>query len=59
MATPAAGVILKSSDAARGTEQSLATTTACVVACATPGEFKEEPTVNFRAGRLLVRFGEA
>lgn len=54
----------KSSDAARRTAETLATTKAGVVAFATSGdaesgEYDEEPTIIFKAGRLPAMFEEA
>lgn len=54
----------KSSDAARMRAESLATTKAGVVAFANSGdadlgEYDEEPTIIFRAGRLPPPFDEA
>lgn len=54
----------KSSDAARMRAERLATTKAGVVAFANSGdadlgEYDEEPTIIFRAGRLPPPFGEA
>ena len=54
----------KSSDAARMRAESLATTMAGVVAFASSGdaelgEYDDEPTVIFRAGRLPPPFDEA
>lgn len=54
----------KSSDAARIRAESLATTKAGVVAFASSGdadsgEYDEEPTIIFRAGRLPPPFDEA
>ena len=53
----------KSSDTARKTAESLATTKAGVVAFATSGdaelgEYDEEPMIIFKAGRLPASFGE-
>lgn len=54
----------KSSDTARRMAEKLATTNAGVVAFATSGdaelgEYDEEPTIIFMAGRLPAPFGEA
>ena len=54
----------KSSDAARRTAENLATTKAGVVAFATSGDaelgdYDEEPTIIFKAGRLPAPFEEA
>jgi hypothetical protein len=54
----------KSSDVARMRAESLATTKVGVVAFASSGdadlgEYDEEPTIIFRAGRLPPPFGEA
>ncbi|HET6609558.1 MAG TPA: hypothetical protein VFG62_23005 [Rhodopila sp.] len=54
----------KSSDAARRAAEALATTKAGVVAFATSGdaesgEYDEEPTIIFKAGRLPAMFDEA
>jgi hypothetical protein len=54
----------KSSDAARRRAETLATTKAGVVAFATSGdaelgEYDDQPTIIFRAGRLPAPFEEA
>ena len=54
----------KSSDSARRTAERLAPTKAGVVAFATSGDaelgdYDEEPTIIFKAGRLLAPFEEA
>jgi hypothetical protein len=54
----------KSSDSARGRAENLATTKAGVVAFATSGDaelgdYDEEPTIIFKAGRLPAPFEEA
>ena len=54
----------KSSDTARRTAENLATTKAGVVAFATSGdaelgEYDDEPTIIFKAGRLPAPFEEA
>jgi hypothetical protein len=54
----------KSSDAARRTAETLATTKAGVVAFATSGdaelgEYDEEPTIIFKSGRLPAPYEEA
>lgn len=62
--TPDTPIQCKSSDGARRTAEHLALTKMGVVAFATSGDAEsgdhdEEPTIIFRAGRLLAPFEEA